>query len=121
MEAISRGYVAPRNGLEPFGGGMTHPEASEALKDDIVWTILKLQDNAAKRGALGLWTVYDRPKDYPHGICARRHEVTAGRSKPTEHILIGELKQLQGYFRAAGLHRLPRDEKDDVKIVETWV
>jgi hypothetical protein len=80
--------------------------------------VLRMQDNAAQRGALTLWTIYDHPKDYPNGICARRHEVPGG---PTEHMLVGELEQLRDIFRQAHLVCVCRSPNDDCKIVETWI
>jgi hypothetical protein len=91
--------------------------AQTAVSEQVV-NILRMQDNAAQQGKLTLWTIYDHPKDYPHGICARRHEAPGG---PTEHMLIGELEQLRDAFRAAGLVCVCRSPNDDVKIVETWI
>lgn len=83
-----------------------------------VLDVLQMQHVAANKGRLNLWTIYDKPLDYPHGTCARRHEVPGG---PTEHMLIAELEFLRETFREAGLHCLKRQENDDIKIVETWI
>lgn len=97
------------------------PSEDQTDVSDAVIGILQIQDNAARRGALTLWTIYDKPKDYPHGICARRHEVGNGKSVPTEHMLFGELELLRRVFREAGLTRITRAPEDDAKIVETWI
>jgi hypothetical protein len=86
--------------------------------DDNVTFVLKLQDNAAKRGAFNLWTVYDRPTDYPHGVVARQHLVPGG---PTDAMLIAPLEELRSIFRRAALHCVGRQQGDDVKIVESWL
>jgi hypothetical protein len=39
--------------------------------DDPSLHVLTAQSDAAKRGALAIWTVYDRPEDYPSGDLAR--------------------------------------------------
>jgi hypothetical protein len=83
--------------------------------------ILLAQTEAAQRGALTVWTIYDRPKDYPHATVARKHEVASGVSVPGDHLLIADLEFLRECFRAAGLVLVPRADDDDVKIVESWV
>ncbi len=83
-----------------------------------VLDVLKMGQDAANKGRLTLWTIYDKPLDYPHGICARRHEVPGG---PTAHMMIAELEFLRDTFRGAGLVCVGRAENDDVKIVETWI
>jgi hypothetical protein len=96
----------------------TTPEVQTAVSEHV----LRIQDNAAQRGALNFWTIYDHPKDYPHGICARRRELPAGgEPTPTDHMLIGELEFLRDVFREAGLVCVCRGPNDDVKIVETWI
>jgi hypothetical protein len=84
----------------------------------VVEDILMVQTSAARKGRLTLWTIYDRPTDYPYGVIARRHEVPGG---PTDHMLMGDIDFLREAFRDAGLHCLPRQENDDAKIVETWI
>jgi hypothetical protein len=93
---------------------------SEAQTVDsvVVIDILQAQEKAAQRGALTIWTIYDKPTDYPHGIVARRHEVPGG---PTNDMLIAELEFLRECFRAAGLVLVPRAPNDDDKIIETWI
>jgi hypothetical protein len=49
------------------------------MSDDPVLHVLTAQSDAAKRGALAVWTVYDRPDDYPDGFIARMFEVASGR------------------------------------------
>ena len=95
--------------------------AAQMAVSEQVLAVLKLQDNAARRGALNFWTIYDCPRDYPHGICARRHELIGGKSTPTEHMLVGDLEFLRDIFREAHLVCICRQENDDKPIVETWI
>jgi hypothetical protein len=83
-----------------------------------VSAVRRLQFSASQQRALDFWTIYDRPKDYPHGVIARRHLLPGG---PTEEMLVAPLEDLRAIFRAAGLTMAPRAPKDDVKIVETWI
>lgn len=97
------------------------PSAAQTVDLSVVRGILQLQDQAAKRRALNFWTIYDKPKDYPHGICARRHEAKDGSSTPTDNFLVGDLQFLRDCFRGAGLVCICRQENDDAKIIETWI
>jgi hypothetical protein len=76
------------------------------------------QKEAAERGKLTLWTVYDHPKDYPDGFIARMHEVVGG---PTNRTHTGTLRELREIFRRAGLVCLARSADDEPQIVESWV
>ena len=66
------------------------------MSDDPVLHVLTAQSDAAKRGALAVWTVYDRPDDYPYGFIARMVEVASGgTTTPTSMVLTGELAGLR--------------------------
>ena len=80
--------------------------------------LLTIQSNAARNGKLTMWTICDRPTDYPHGIIARLHEVPGG---PTQCSIIGELEDLRERFRQAGMHPITRSEGDELQIIETWI
>lgn len=88
-----------------------------------VQLVLKLQANATKRGVLTMWTVYDRPTDYPSGFCARRYELTKEGPLPSVHLFSSGPRpdELREIFREAGLVCIPRQEGDDPVIVETWI
>jgi hypothetical protein len=84
--------------------------------------IIELNCDAAKRGALAIWTVYRSPKDRPGEIVARMHEVTRGLSQATECMFADkELERVRQRLYEAGLTRLDRNERDDPVIVETWI
>lgn len=89
--------------------------------DPAVQDVLRMQREAESRGHLDIWVVYDRPKDWPHGTIARRHEIAPGESALTEDMLIADLEELQRIFHTAGLVQCPRKDEDDPKIVESWV
>jgi len=88
---------------------------------DPVAEIVHANYEAAKRGILSIWTVYDRPKDYPTGFIARRFACTALGPCPTLDAWAGELEQLREGLNQAGLVRMQRHPDDDAKIVETWL
>lgn len=78
--------------------------------------------SAPGRESMSIWTVYDRPSDYPHSVVATRHEVDAKGHRPTEDVIVSsDLARVRPLLRAMGLTRLPRDEQDDPNIVETWI
>jgi hypothetical protein len=88
---------------------------------DAIYDIIIAQAEAAKRGALSMWTVYKRPKDYACGYVARRFEV-AGDVTPTAMSLkCLELEPIRQKLARAGLTRLDRNEDDEPQIVETWL
>jgi hypothetical protein len=49
---------------------------------DEIHQIIIVQAEAAKRGLLTIWTVYERPRDYPTGWIARMHEADGAVIKP---------------------------------------
>ena len=87
-------------------------------EDDICFDVLMASADAHKRGALAIWTIYDRPLDYPDGFIARLHEVPGG---PTDMTLAGELEEIRKMLWRAGMMKLTRDDKDEPPIVESWV
>jgi len=69
-----------------------------------------------------LWTVYNRPTDYPHSFVARRFEVDADGVVATDTVVVsGDPARLRRHLQKMGLVSLHRDESDDPKIVETWL
>ena len=91
------------------------------MSDDVV-EIAAAQAEAAKRGALAMWTVYKRPADYRCGFVARMFEVGAEGPKPTDRTLkCLELEPIREKLAKAGLVRLDREPDDEPQIVETWL
>jgi hypothetical protein len=65
-----------------------------------------------------LWTVYERPRDFPNSCVARKW---IGEN-PTPQILIApSVEALRVIFRGAGLACIPRQEGDEPHIVEIWL
>jgi hypothetical protein len=91
------------------------------MTDDIT-AIVIVQAEAAKRGRLTIWTVYERPRDYACGFIARAFEVTSTGPKPTGHVIkCLDLEPIQEKLHRAGLTCLQRDENDEREIVESWI
>jgi hypothetical protein len=93
---------------------------------DRAYEIMLANVDAVKRGVMPMWTVYNRPKDYPDGFIARRFEV--GRGKPpawpitaTDDTLTGELEAIRATFLAIGMTCVNRQADDEAQIVETWL
>jgi hypothetical protein len=73
-------------------------------------------------GVLSIWTIYDRPTDYPNGYIARRHEVLASGPLATDDtVKADDLYTLRKHLLQAGLTRINRSPDDDAKIVESWL
>ena len=72
--------------------------------------------------ALSIWTIYDHPTDYPQEFIARRHEITATGSVPTNDILVSRtLDGLRAEMEMRGMYPLTREPDDDPCIVESWL
>jgi len=73
--------------------------------------VLMTNADAIKRGALPIWTIYDRPLDYPDGYIARLHELAEGKTLATDRKHTGELEELRLIFWQAGLLKITRNDK----------
>jgi hypothetical protein len=86
--------------------------------------VVRTQYQAAQRGKLSMWTIYDHPSDYPDDYVARRWDIDVTGQVATPDIIGGagdDLAGLRDTFRRAGLHCMGREPGDDAKIVETWL
>jgi hypothetical protein len=70
---------------------------------------------------LRIWTVYERPKDYPNSYVARLWEGAKDGPVATESIVIGTLEGVRETMLDMHLTRLPRAPEDDPAILETWI
>ena len=73
-------------------------------------------------GALSMWTVYRRPRDYPDRWVARRFEIGA-RSDPlptNDMFVANSLPELRALL-PSGLACIPRSPGDDFVVVESWI
>jgi hypothetical protein len=92
------------------------------MSDDPVVHVLTAQSDAAKRGALAIWTVYDRPDEYPDGYIARMFEAApGGATTPTDIVLTGKLDGIRHVLAQARRIRLDRKPDDAPQVVETWL
>lgn len=65
-----------------------------------------------------LWTIYDKPTDYP-GLYVARKFTLAG---PTATTMTSEdLDALRNALARMGLARIARSPEDDPVIIETWI
>jgi hypothetical protein len=84
--------------------------------------VIKSQWEASRRGVMTIWTVYERPTDYPDGFIARRFEVGGGKTTATDDTLVSnDLERLRQILARAGLIKLLRNERDEPQIVESWL
>jgi hypothetical protein len=70
---------------------------------------------------LSSWTIYDRPKDYPHGYIARRFVINGAGPIPTDEAIVGPIEQMRTLFESRGLVCFPLVQGDEPQIVETWM
>lgn len=69
-------------------------------------------------GKLKIWTVYEKPKDFPNCFVARLFE---GEEATAEIMVCGDIEPIREELRRRGLVCFPRDENDDPVIVESWL
>lgn len=80
--------------------------------------VMRLRATAFKEGKLDMWTIYDKPKDYPDVFVARRFIL----DQATKDMFIGRtLDEIRQPFQLAGFACMKRAETDDPVIVETWL
>lgn len=75
-----------------------------------------------KRESFSVWTVYDKPSDYPDQYVARRFDVSKGKVIITNEIITSLfLEKVREAMRARGLYRMDRNPNDEPQIVECWL
>jgi len=70
---------------------------------------------------LDIWTVYERPTDYPEGFVVRLHVVCDGQSNPTDTVFFGSTIESVREHIPKGLYRMDRCPLDEPQIVEVWL
>lgn len=79
-----------------------------------------METNAEPEG-LDVWTITEKPKDYPEHFVARRHVIANGQDTVTRDALVSlSLEGLRDALRRLGLVCMPRSDGDDPVIVESW-
>lgn len=94
--------------------------------DTFVDMVITAQYEATQAGKLSMWTIYNRPSDYPEGYIARRHETDKNGSTATNMMMKSgptdwHLNLLRSIFNYAGLFPIQRHPDDDANIVEVWM
>jgi hypothetical protein len=80
-----------------------------------------IQDWVLELGALLIWTVYERPRDFPDHYIARPFYCSLGHTTPLPaHLQAASLESLR-MLLPVGLTLLARSPGDDPSIVETWI
>ena len=71
--------------------------------------------------SLSIWTVYDKPADFPTMFVARRWVVVGPVPHATDDVVFAyNLERLRDQL-PPGLVRLPPSPGDDPVIVESWI
>lgn len=85
-----------------------------------------IQNKGAAINDLLIWTIYERPGDYPNSFIARPFSTLVGASQGGEpygmrcHLEAATLNELR-LLLPMGLTRLDRSPGDESAIVETWL
>lgn len=69
---------------------------------------------------LSMWTLYEKPLDYPDQFVARRW-LAGATVVPTEDVLLADNLATLRAKLPQGLHCLPAQPGDDPRIIETWI
>ena len=71
---------------------------------------------------LTMFTVYERPTDYPNAYVVRRFEIRPGGPEAGRLLgVVDTLEQARALIPASADARLPRAADDPPQVVETWV
>jgi len=70
---------------------------------------------------LEIWTVYDRPLDYPASFVARKSVVGASIVTVTHEMFTADTLDELRALLPQGLYRVHRFAQDDPNIVEVWL
>lgn len=110
VRVVMAGSIADTDaGWEPERELHTEAELKEALEE------------VHQRMGLSLWTIYERPTDYPDMFVARRWHGSSVRHEPTMDLRIGETLDSVRQQLPGGLTNIGRKNGDEAQIVEVWV
>lgn len=75
--------------------------------------------------SLRIYTIYDKPSDFPHSIVVRGHTVfpdpIGSVPDPGPLVVTDSLELARALMALYGLHCLGREPGDEPQIVESWV
>lgn len=78
--------------------------------------------NERNPSILNIWTITEKPRDFPNCFVACRHEVSDGGHKPTKDLIVStDIEALRSELMDRGLICIPRSSGDDPVIVESWI
>jgi len=85
-------------------------------------TVLKLEKKD-KADGLTMYTIYDRPLDYPDHFVVRKWKIVRPDISPISDGILGISKTLEGARKLLpeGCACLARDASDEPQIVESWL
>lgn len=94
------------------------PEATTDI-DEVVERAHAAHAWALEQGGLPVFTVFDRPDDFPDWVVVR---LFLGDGRPTTfHFLAAELAKARRVLEGLGLTRMERSPHDSAYIVESWL
>ena len=69
---------------------------------------------------LVVWTIYDRPADFPDSVVARRWLLTVDGLAPADFLVAPSIDAVRQLI-PPGLVCITRDPADDPHVVESWL
>lgn len=74
---------------------------------------------------LSIYTIYDHPSDYPDQYVIKKWDVQKGNTEPVQdprYVYAGtDLEVCRDQMRNMGLVLMPREDSDDIVIIESWI
>jgi hypothetical protein len=70
---------------------------------------------------LDIWTIYDRPRDFPDCFVARCFTIGEGAIERAKYVITAPTLEEIREMIPWGLALLPRSPNDDPNIVESWI
>ena len=69
-----------------------------------------------------MWSIFDKPLDYPQGYIARKFEITKEGVKPTKDTIKDKsLEEIREGFIELCYFCIPREAADVPSLVESWM
>ena len=69
-----------------------------------------------------MWSIFDKPLDYPQGYIARKFEITKKGVKPTNNVIKNKsLEDIREDFIECCYCCVPRNPEDLPSLVESWM
>lgn len=75
----------------------------------------------ADRERIPMWVLYDHPRDVPTMYVARIHYSLPDPTPSVWALGSPDVEAMRAAFAALGFTKIPRNEGDDPKIMESWL